>query len=137
MATFTGTNADETITPGFVSATVVASGGAAPSDADDTINAGGGADLIDAGGGNDTVTGGTGNDTALLGAGDDSFVWNPGDGSDIVEGQAGTDTLVFNGANIAEKIDISANGPRVRFTRDIGTVTMDLNGVERINFTAR
>ena len=45
-----------------------------------------------------------------MGAGDDTFVWNPGDGSDIVEGQAGTDTMQFNGANIAEKIDISANG---------------------------
>ena len=38
------------------------------------------------------------------------FMWNPGDGSDIVEGGAGTDTLVFNGANIDETIDISANG---------------------------
>jgi hypothetical protein len=38
------------------------------------------------------------------------FVWNPGDGSDVVDGGAGTDTLQFNGANIAEKIDITANG---------------------------
>ena len=73
---------------------------------------------------------------ALLGAGDDTFVWNPGDGSDIVEGQAGVDTLLFNGANINEKIDISANGGRVRFTRDVATITMDLNDVERINFNA-
>ena len=50
---------------------------------------------------------------ALLGAGDDTFVWNPGDGSDTVEGQAGTDTLQFNGANINENINISANGGRV------------------------
>ncbi len=27
-------------------------------------------------------------------------MWNPGDGNDIVEGQAGTDTLLFNGANV-------------------------------------
>ena len=47
-----------------------------------------------------------------MGAGDDTFVWNPGDGSDTVEGQAGTDTLLFNGANVDEKIDISANGTR-------------------------
>src|SRR5262249_33774913 len=52
------------------------------------------------------------------------------------EGQDGTDTLVFNGANINEKIDISANGSRVRLTRDIGTVTMDLNGVEHIQLNA-
>jgi Ca2+-binding RTX toxin-like protein len=73
----------------------------------------------------------------LLGAGDDTFVWNPGDGSDTVEGQAGTDTLLFNGANIAENIDISANGSRARLTRDVGNVTMDLNGVEHIEVNAR
>ena len=44
--------------------------------------------------------------------------------------------MLFNGANIAEKIDISANGSRVRFTRDIAAITMDLNDVEQINFTA-
>jgi Ca2+-binding RTX toxin-like protein len=82
------------------------------------------------------VNGGRGNDTALLGNGDDTFVWNPGDGSDIVEGQVGTDTLVFNGANIAERIDITANGTRVRLSRDIGTVVMDLNGVEHIQLAA-
>ena len=77
-----------------------------------------------------------GNDVALLGSGDDTFVWNPGDGSDIVEGQAGTDTLLFNGANVNENIDISANGSRVCFTRDVANVTMDLNGVETIDFNA-
>ncbi len=75
-------------------------------------------------------------DTALLGAGNDTYVWNPGDGSDIVEGQAGTDTLLFNGANVNEKIDISANGGRARFTRDVANITMDLNGVEHIQFNA-
>ena len=43
-----------------------------------------------------------GSDTALLGDGNDMFQWDPGDGSDMVEGQAGTDTLLFNGANVAE-----------------------------------
>src|SRR5204862_2500665 len=33
-------------------------------------------------------------------------------------------------------LDISANGSRVRFTRDVASITMDLNGVERINFNA-
>ena len=63
-------------------------------------------------------------------------MWNPGDGSDTVEGQDGTDTLVFNGANVNEKIDISANGHRARFTRDVANITMDLNGVEHIDFNA-
>ena len=71
-----------------------------------------------------------------MGAGNDTFVWNPGDGSDTVEGQGGTDTMLFNGANVAENFDISANGSRVRFTRDVGNVTMDLNGVEQVNFNA-
>ena len=88
--------------------------------------------MLIGGDGNDTVIGGRGNDVALLGNGNDTFIWNPGDGSDIVEGQAGTDTLVFNGANVNENIDISANGSRVRLFRDVGNVTMDLNGVEHI-----
>jgi len=96
----------------------------------DTITGGDGDDTLLGGDGNDTINGGRGSDTALLGAGDDTFVWNPGDGSDVVEGQAGTDTLVFNGANINEKLDIEDNGSRVRLTRDVGVVTMDLNGVE-------
>src|SRR5262249_5508972 len=55
---------------------------------------------------------------------------------DTVEGQDGTDTLLFNGANISESMDISANGERVRFFRDIGTVTMDLDGVEIVHVNA-
>jgi Ca2+-binding RTX toxin-like protein len=101
-----------------------------------TINGGSGNDTIIGSKGNDTIIGGQGNDVALLGAGDDTFVWNPGDGSDTVEGQAGNDTLQFNGANISEKIDISADGSRVRLTRDIGTVTMDLNGIETVDVRA-
>jgi len=96
-----------------------------------------GNDTIIGGDGNDTFNGGDGDDTALMGAGDDTFTWNPGDDNDILEGQAGFDTMVFNGAVIAEKIDILANGGRVRFTRDIANVTMDLNDVEGIDFTAR
>src|SRR5204862_201875 len=97
---------------------------------------GDGDDMIVGSAGDDLIIGGRGNDTALMGAGDDTFVWNPGDGSDIVEGQAGTDTMLFNGANVAEKIDLSANGGRLRFTRDVANVTMDTNGVERVDFNA-
>ena len=106
-------------------------------DGNDTITGGDGNDTLIGGAGNDVVTGGRGNDVAQLGSGDDTFVWNPGDGSDTVEGQSGFDTLQFNGANVAEKIDIAANGSRVLFTRDVGNVTMDLNSIERIAFTAR
>jgi Ca2+-binding RTX toxin-like protein len=102
----------------------------------DTIIGSQGADLLLGGDGNDTVIGGRGNDTALLGNGNDTFIWNPGDGSDVVEGQAGTDTLIFNGANVAERIDISANGQRVRLSRDVANITMDLDGIERIQVNA-
>jgi Ca2+-binding RTX toxin-like protein len=101
-----------------------------------TENGGDGDDLLIGSQGNDLVIGGRGNDTALMGAGDDTFVWNPGDGSDIVEGQAGFDTLQFNGANLAEKIDLSANGNRLRLTRDVGNITMDVHGTERVNVSA-
>jgi Ca2+-binding RTX toxin-like protein len=105
-------------------------------DGNDTITGGDGADVILGGAGNDIVVGGRGNDFALLGDGNDTYTWNPGDGSDTVEGQGGVDTLIFNGANIAERIDISANGSRARFTRDVASITMDLNGVETIAFKA-
>ena len=73
---------------------------------------------------------------ALLGAGDDTFVWDPGDGSDIVEGQDGTDTMLFNGANGGEQVDLSANGHRLRFFRTQGNITMDTAGVETVDFNA-
>ncbi|HZX86290.1 MAG TPA: calcium-binding protein [Reyranella sp.] len=102
----------------------------------DTVIGSQGKDTILGGDGNDTVTGGRGDDVALLGAGNDTFIWNPGDGSDVVEGQAGTDTLLFNGANVAENIDIVANGGRALFLRDVANVTMDLDDVETIKFNA-
>jgi Ca2+-binding RTX toxin-like protein len=101
-----------------------------------TLNGGAGDDRIIGSAGNDVVNGGPGSDVALLGAGNDLFIWNPGDGSDIVEGQAGADTLQFNGSNIGENIDISANGSRIRLSRDIGVITMDVNDTETINVRA-
>ncbi len=101
-----------------------------------TMNGGLGEDVILGSEGNDLVNGGDGNDIAFLGAGDDTFTWNPGDDNDAVEGQDGFDSLVFNGSNAAENIDISANGERVRFFRNIANVMMDLNEVEGINFNA-
>jgi Ca2+-binding RTX toxin-like protein len=101
-----------------------------------TMNGGLGADRLLGGEGNDLAIGGDGDDVALLGAGDDAFVWNPGDDNDTVEGQGGFDRMLFNGANVSEQIDVSANGQRIRFFRDIANVTMDLNDVEGIDFHA-
>jgi Ca2+-binding RTX toxin-like protein len=102
----------------------------------DTLIGGDGNDTLIGGHGNDLIIGGKGSDVALMGAGDDTFVWNPGDGSDRVEGQGGQDTLQFNGANIAENINLSANGSRLRLTRDVGNVIMDVNGVQQVNIAA-
>ena len=102
----------------------------------DTILGGNGADFLLGGDGNDSVDGNQDNDVALLGAGNDVFQWDPGDGSDLVEGQKGTDTLRFNGSNASENIDIDANGGRTRFFRDVASIVMDLDDVERIEFQA-
>jgi len=103
---------------------------------DDTIAGSQGSDLLLGGDGNDTIDGNGAADRALMGAGNDSFVWDPGDGSDTIEGEAGADTMRFNGANIAEKVELSANGNRLRFFRDIGNITMDTAGLERVDFKA-
>ena len=95
-----------------------------------------GNDFLIGGDGNDLVDGNRGNDLAALGAGDDTFQWDPGDGSDRVEGQDGFDTMLFNGANVSENFDLSANGNRARFFRNVGNVTMDTHEVESIDLAA-
>ena len=97
---------------------------------------GDGNDTLAGGSGDDFADGGAGNDSVSLGAGRDSFQWNPGNGSDIVEGGPGSDGMVFNGSDLNESFDLSANGNRVRLTRDIGNVTMDLNDLEEVDLNA-
>ncbi len=110
-----------------------------------TVDGGSGNDLISGGNGNDTLGGGTGDDlvdgnqgsdSALLGDGSDTFVWDAGDGSDTVEGGAGTDRLEFNGSDADESLTLSASGARARLVRDVGNVTMDLNGIEHVGTNA-
>ena len=105
-------------------------------DGNDNLVGGSGAETLIGGDGNDAADGNQGADVALLGAGEDRFTWDPGDGSDVVEGQAGHDAMTFNGSNGAEQFDVSANFGRVLFFRDLGTITMDLNGVEEIDTNA-
>jgi hypothetical protein len=105
-------------------------------DGDDTLAGGSGAETLLGGAGVDSIDGNRGNDVAFMGAGGDTFVWDPGDGSDTIEGQEGVDRMLFNGANIAEEVELSANGNRLRFFRNIATVTMDTDGVERVDFNA-
>ena len=98
----------------------------------DTLLGGNGTDILLGGDGNDFVDGNQGNDTAFLGAGNDSFQWDPGDGNDTIEGQDGTDAMLFVGSNANENMNVSANGARVRFVRNIANIVMDLNDVESI-----
>ena len=51
----------------------------------------------------------------------------------MVEGQDGIDTLIFNGSAGNEIFELSANGGRALFTRDLGTIVMDLDDVEKIH----
>jgi Ca2+-binding RTX toxin-like protein len=105
-------------------------------DGNDNLAGGKGIETLLGGRGNDSIDGNGGNDLALLGPGNDTFVWDPGDGSDTVEGQAGADTMLFNGANVSEQVDVSANGNRLKFFRVQGNITMDTAGVERVDFNA-
>jgi hypothetical protein len=103
---------------------------------DDFLRGGGGDDVLIGGAGDDSVDGNRGADTALLGSGADTFRWDPGDGSDAVEGEGGKDTLAFDGSNAGERIDLTANGSRVRLTRDVAAIDMDLGGIESLDLRA-
>jgi hypothetical protein len=105
-------------------------------DGDDVVAGGSGNELFRTGAGDDVVDGNRGIDTVLLGDGNDTFGWDPGDGSDIIEGGRGTDRMIFNGSSGAEKFVATADGPRLRFTRDIGNVLMDTDDVEQVVLNA-
>src|SRR4051794_5672626 len=105
-------------------------------DGNDALAGGSGVEQLRGGRGDDVIDGNKGSDVAFMGAGDDTFVWDPGDGSDTVEGQDGTDTMRFNGAAAAEQFELSANGHRLRFFRNVGAITMDTDGVETVDVNA-
>ncbi|MBI1312273.1 hypothetical protein GC176_13370, partial [bacterium] len=105
-------------------------------DGSDTITAGAGDDTIFGGAGNDVVEGGTGADQFFGGDGSDTFTWNVGDGSDLVEGGEGSDNLLFNGSAADEAFGLSDTGGRLELTRDVGSITMDIAGVENVAIDA-
>jgi RTX calcium-binding nonapeptide repeat (4 copies) len=102
----------------------------------DRLLGGNGAETLIGGGGDDFVDGNIGADTARLGTGNDHFQWDPGDGSDTVEGEGGDDALDFNGSNIGEEIGVTANGARVRLTRNVAAIAMDFDGIEAMSLRA-
>lgn len=107
MPTFTGTSADETITPDAVSVTVTRDpAGSLPSGASDAINAGAGNDLLAGGSGSDFMSGGSGDDIVFGDDGDDFITGdsgndtiNGGGGSDTLYGEFGDDRIVGGGGN--------------------------------------
>lgn len=114
---------------------ITADGGAG----DDSLLGSNGHDILMGGDDDDFVDGQQGNDYIFGGAGDDTIQWDPGDGSDTVEGQAGHDTINFNGSSAAETYDFAANPgspERLRFTRNVANIVMDLNGVEQFDLRA-
>ena len=111
---------------------ITADGGAG----DDTLLGSNGADLLRGGDNNDFIDGNQGADVAFLGDGNDTFQWDPGDGNDVVEGQNGHDILLFNGSAGNEIFDFSANGGRLRFTRNLANIVMDTDDVEQVDLRA-
>ena len=88
----------------------------------DTISGSNGNDVLLGGPGNDFVDGQQGNDVALLGSEDDVVPVGSRRRQRRCRGSGCADTMVFNGNNANENFDVSANGQRVRFFRNVGNV---------------
>jgi hypothetical protein len=121
----------------------------------DTINGGDGADIVFGGSGSDTIAGNAGEDRLFGGDGkatfattvtvvgtdlgldgNDRLTWAVGDGADIIDGQAGSDTLDIVGTDAsAEQVTISAKG--TGFSAAIGATTLSVDGVENSNIEGR
>lgn len=98
MAVFTGTSADDRITPTSISAGVIADpAGNLPGSSADVIYGYGGDDYIEGGGGDDTIYAGDGEDVVYGGAGNDQLYAGSYDSSedpvDYIDGGEGDDTL--------------------------------------------
>jgi Ca2+-binding RTX toxin-like protein len=98
----------------------------------DTLRGGAGADTLEGGSGDDFVDGNLGQDVLRGGAGDDTIQWDPGDSSDTIDGGSGSDTLNFFMSNASEDILLALNGDHLRLTRNLGSVALDVDNVERI-----
>jgi Ca2+-binding RTX toxin-like protein len=101
-----------------------------------TLSGGAGLDTLTGSELGDVIKGGPGNDVMLGGAGDDVFTWVPGDGSDTIQGGAGNDVLAFVGAPASEAFALTADGAGFDFTRDVGNIVMDLEGIEGLELSA-
>ena len=114
MGTYTGTDANEVITPTTVSASVTATpGGSRPGAAPDILVGNGGNDLLDGGTGADTLAGGVGSDT---------YVVND-EGDAVTEG----DTTADGGVDLVRS--------SITYTLGAGLENLTLQGSASINGT--
>jgi RTX calcium-binding nonapeptide repeat (4 copies) len=100
---------------------------------DDEVFGGLGHQVLLGGLGNDTIDGDQGADDQFGGPGNDTIIWDPGDGSDLVDGGFGFDTMLFNGSDLAEIFRAVQSDNGVTFTRNLGTIVMDVRNTERID----
>jgi Ca2+-binding RTX toxin-like protein len=126
MGTYTGTDGDDVIVNGLISAGVVA-------DPTDTTP-GSGADILDGGAGNDSLNGGGGNDRLMGGDGNDTLD-GAGGGADVMEGGSGDDTyLLYASSQVAiEDSDGESGGvdtiiSSFSYTLGFGFENLTLNG---------
>jgi hypothetical protein len=103
----------------------------------DVVLGGPGDDMLEGGQDFDDVEGNGGDDTASLGGYFDRFTWNPGDGNDVVDGGPSHDSITFNGSDSAEFMSLSADGRRVRVTRDLDSGVADVGDIEELNTSLR
>ena len=114
-------------------------------DGDDRIDGGDAADLLSGGNGNDRIVpddnpAGT-RDVARGDAGDDTIVWNGGDDDDVNDGGDGNDTSEVNGADAGERFTLepSATAGRVAFDRtstNPAPFSIDIGTTERLLLNA-
>ncbi len=109
------------------------------------LNGGDGADLIfgreaedslSGEAGNDSLIGGPGSDQVSGGDDDDQLVWNNGDGSDVMDGDAGFDTVKVTGSDgtTGDQFEITANVARIAFDRvNFGNFNLDIGTTENLN----
>jgi Ca2+-binding RTX toxin-like protein len=91
------------------------------------------ADRLLGGTGRDTVDGNQANDAVFGGDGADVLRWDPGDGNDVMRGGGGgEDALAFNGSGANEIVELLRNGTRLRVTRNIANIVLDVDSVERV-----
>jgi Ca2+-binding RTX toxin-like protein len=94
----------------------------------DTLLGGAGRDTLDGGAGNDTVDGQGGADSLSGGDGDDTFVWDGlNDGDDIINTDAGGDTLRVGGKSTDDTFTVSQSGTMALIVSQ-GTSSVSVTG---------